>query len=449
MLILEPGLIYLQIYNYYKKEIITGNLPSDAKLPSKRQLADQYQVAINTVENAYSKLLEEGFIYSKQRQGYFVADVGELYIADPIENEQQPETTPLKYDFSYRGVAKEGFPYKTFRKISANVIDDIEHVAEPDYQGYYPLRQQIAAYLQKARGFSVKPEQIIISSGSEYLYQIIFKLVGGIYAIEDPGYQMLPNIMDINQIDYVSLPIDENGMSITALNKTNANICIITPAHQFPTGIIMNMKRRTALLNRTKTDYVVEDDYDSEFKYSKQPVPALKSIDYNDKVIYMGSFSKAISPAFRVSFMVLPESLLDRYQNVYSCFSCPVSLITQKILTEFISTGEFEKHLNRMRKIYAKKRQIVVEAFQQRPDIKITGSDGGLHLVLQYPKHYTEAQIVTEAKKHNIKVYGIHNYTTSKNPQPELKDERPAIVLGFATMTEEQLKEGLTEFLKI
>ncbi|WP_278553728.1 PLP-dependent aminotransferase family protein [Parvimonas micra] len=440
MLVLNNGILYMQIYEYFKNEIINGTYKANTKLPSKRNLAKEYNISLNTVDNAYSKLLEEGFIYSKERQGFFVSDVGELYVLDskPIHITKEEEN--IEYDFSYSGVSEE-FPYKIFKKISSNIFDNKDILEKVDYQGYLPLRTQISEYLDKSRGFKADPSQIVISSGSEYLFQIIFKLISGKFGIEDPGYNMLSNIMDTNDINYEFIPVDKNGMDLTKLKKSKSDFCVITPAHQFPTGVIMNMQRRVELLNMKKIKYVIEDDYDSEFKYSKRPVPALKSIDVNDKVIYIGSFSKSISPSFRVSFMVLPFDLVEKYNKIFKFFICPVSIMVQKMLTTFIETGEFEKHLNRMRKIYSKKRQLLIDMLSERKDITIRGADAGLHVVLEYPKNYSEEYIVKKAKEKKIKVYGLSSYGT--------KREIPSILLGFATLSEEKLKEGVKLFLEI
>lgn len=203
----------------------------------------------------------------------------------------------------------------------------------------------------------------------------------------------------------------------------------------------MNMQRRVELLNMEKIKYIIEDDYDSEFKYSKRPVPALKSIDINDKVIYIGSFSKSISPSFRVSFMVLPFDLVEKYNRIFKYFICPVSIMVQKMLTSFIESGEFEKHLNRMRKIYSKKRQLLMDMLSERKDITIRGADAGLHLVLEYPKYYNEEDIVKKAKEKKIKVYGLSSYGT--------KREIPSILLGFATLSDEKLRDGIKLLLEI
>ena len=440
MLILNNGVLYIQIYEYFKNEIINGTYKAHTKLPSKRNLAKEYKISLNTVDNAYSKLIEEGFIYSKERQGFFVSDVGELYILDNKPIYIKTENENIDYDFSYSGVSEE-FPYKIFKKISSNIFDNKDVLEKVEYQGYLPLRIQIAEYLNKSRGFRTDASQIVISSGSEYLFQIIFKLISGKFGIEDPGYSMLSNIMDTNDIKYNLIPVDENGMDLKKLKKSDSDFCVLTPAHQFPTGVIMNMQRRVELLNMKKIKYIIEDDYDSEFKYSKRPVPALKSIDINDKVIYIGSFSKSISPSFRVSFMVLPFDLVEKYNRIFKYFICPVSIMVQKMLTTFIESGEFEKHLNRMRKIYSKKRQLLMDMLSERKDITIRGADAGLHLVLEYPKYYNEEDIVKKAKEKKIKVYGLSSYGT--------KREIPSILLGFATLSDEKLREGIKLLLEI
>jgi len=440
MLILNNGVLYIQIYEYFKNEIINGTYKAHTKLPSKRNLAKEYKISLNTVDNAYSKLIEEGFIYSKERQGFFVSDVGELYILDNKPIYIKTENENIDYDFSYSGVSEE-FPYKIFKKISSNIFDNKDVLEKVEYQGYLPLRIQIAEYLNKSRGFRTDASQIVISSGSEYLFQIIFKLISGKFGIEDPGYSMLSNIMDTNDIKYNLISVDENGMDLKKLKKSDSDFCVLTPAHQFPTGVIMNMQRRVELLNMKKIKYIIEDDYDSEFKYSKRPVPALKSIDINDKVIYIGSFSKSISPSFRVSFMVLPFDLVEKYNRIFKYFICPVSIMVQKMLTTFIESGEFEKHLNRMRKIYSKKRQLLMDMLSERKDITIRGADAGLHLVLEYPKHYNEEYIVKKAKEKKIKVYGLSSYGT--------KREIPSILLGFATLSDEKIRDGIKLLLEI
>lgn len=431
MLVLTKGILYLQIYEYFKKEIIAGYFQPGEKLPSKRAIARDYHVALNTVEGAYAKLEEEGFIEGRERQGYFVRNIQELYIAPQKRRKQVPKPKPFLYDFSHAGVAREGFPDRALRRATMALLDDQDLLMPVDYQGDYGLRYEICRYLERSRGVLAEPEDLIISSGTEYLLQIVFTLLEGTYGIEDPGFPMLKNILTARGVPFVSLPLDEDGVSYEAVRKSGVDYLMATPAHQFPTGCIMGASRRSELLNLASLKYIIEDDYDSEFKFSNRPVAALKSMDYQDKVIYMGSFSKSLSPSLRVSYMVLPRRLMASYRENYHSFICPVSILVQKVLKEFIQSGEFEKHLNRMRRIYGKKRRHLVDLIKQRPDLTIQGADAGLTVVVQFPKGYDEMDLIRRAQKAGLKVEGLSQFG-----QPAKK---ATLVLGFANLTEKEM----------
>lgn len=441
MLILKDEKIYLQIYNYFKNEIIKGNYKANSKMPSRRELAKEYGVSKNSVENAYAKLSEEGYIYSKERSGYFVTDLEGIIVLSEITEEVEEVNEVVDVDFTFQGVCEEGFPFSTLRKITSNLMDDRELLYKVDYQGYFTLRSQICQYLDKSRGFSVKPEQVVISSGSEYLFQMLFKILDGVYALEDPGYTTIREMLRINRIPFIDIPLDDSGISFDDLKKCSADILVVTPAHQYPTGIIMSTKRRLEILNSKKITYIIEDDYDGEFKYSKGPVPALKSMDTTDKVIYLGSFSKALSPSIRISYMVLPESLLKRYEKIYSGFVCPVPLMVQKMMSNLISEGEFEKHLNRMRKIYSRKRQLIVDLVSKRSDLKVKGADAGLHLIIEFPDSYLENSIIKKAMEKGVKIKGIG---TSLN-----KGFKPQILISFSGLTDDKIVNGINKILEI
>lgn len=441
MLVLEKGIIYMQIYDYFKGEIIAGRIKAGDKLPSKRQLAKTYALGLTTVETAYAKLAEEGFIEPRQRQGYFVSAVGELYIAPTSRGVSKLPEEAVPFDFSYSGVSEEGFPYRIFRRLASQIMEGEDLLCQVDYQGYPRLRQRIAEYLERSRGVRCHADAIVISSRVEYLYQMLFRLVPGSYAIEDPGYPSLRKQLKTHGVDYLPIPLDEEGMSAKLLKNSRAKVAVVTPAHQFPRGLIMSMARRRQLLYDCGLDYLIEDDYDSEFKYSNRPVPALKSMDGEDRVIYLGSFSKSISPAFRVSYMVLPQALLQSYHQHYQSLVCPVSIVIQKMLARFLESGEFEKHLNRMRKLYAKKRALIQDMVASRRDLKITGADAGLHVVLEYPNSYEEQDIIDRAWAKGIRLYGVSSYgQASKNP---------ALVLGFASLSLKDLEKAMSLLLTI
>lgn len=439
--------IYQQLYHYIKVEIQEGRLQPNRKLPSKRKLSAYLNISQNTIQTAYDQLIEEGYITSYEKKGYFVNqidDLQKLKLTQIKDSSVSAEVAvPVIYDFSYHGVDLPSFPFAIWRKLMKEVINeyDRELLQPGNSMGYAGLRIALAAYLHQSRGVNCTEHQIIISSGTEMLFQILFQLFDrrSIYGIENPGYEKLNQLFTANRALFKAIPIDENGMLPVEIERSNVNILCITPAHQFPSGQIMPINRRIRLLNWAKEAadrYILEDDYDSEFKYSGKPVPALQGLDSNDKVIYMGSLSKSISPTLRVSYMVLPPGLMDRYQKELSYLLCPVPIFEQKFLCRFIEEGYFERHLNRMRTIYKKKREVLVhEITKLNCGITIYGADAGLHLLLQVPNHMTEQQLIVTARAKGVKVYASSRYYSDPSNIPVT----PIILLGYAVMSEEEI----------
>jgi GntR family transcriptional regulator/MocR family aminotransferase len=293
-------------------------------------------------------------------------------------------------------------------------------------------------------------DQIIISSGTEMLFQSLIQLFNQnyIYGIENPGYERLNQLFQGNRAAFTSISIDENGMIPEEVEENKPNVLCITPAHQFPSGQIMPINRRIRLLNWANQEqdrYIIEDDYDSEFKYSGKPIPALQGIDENEKVIYMGSLSKSIAPTLRVSYMVLPQHLLRRYRKELSYQLCPVPIFEQKVLSRFIEEGYFERHLNKMRNIYKRKRELLVATIQKiNPKIKILGADAGLHLLLQVPNGMSEEQLIMTSAQVGVKVYRCSSYYSKVSDQPE----SPTILLGYAMITEQDIEASCKLLLK-
>ena len=313
------------------------------------------------------------------------------------------------------------------------------------------LRRRIARYLRQSRGVICTEQQIIISAGTEFLLQLLVQLLdkNSVYGLEDPGYERLSMLFKNNAIDFRPISIDNKGMIPEEIIKSGVNVIYIAPAHQFPSGSIMPINRRLKLLNWANTSqerYIIEDDYDSEFKYSGKPIPALKGMDTNDKVIYMGSFSKSISPATRVSYMVLPEALLNSYKERLSYFMCPVPMIDQKVLYRFIGEGYFEKHLNKMRTVYKRKRELLVKEIERldiKKKIQIHGSDAGLHLLLEVDNGMSEEQLVYSAFMAGVKVYALSRYIIKS----QIVFKKPTVVLGFAALTENEIKKAVMRLL--
>lgn len=439
--------IYQQLYQLIKSGIQSGKIPPETKLPSKRKLSSYMQISQNTIQSAYSQLLEEGFITSAERKGFYVNKIDHLIQLNPREGRVQAtgkkEPDSIRYDFSYQGVDPETFPFAIWRKITRDVINeyDPELLRLGDPQGHISLRTALAAYLYQSRGVNCQAEQIIISSGMEFLFQILIQLFDGesIFGIENPGYEKLHVLFSSNRAQYQSLPIDEQGIKLKELNESQVNILCVTPAHQFPSGEIMPINRRVQLLNwanQAPHRYLVEDDYDSEFKYSGKPIPALQGLDHNEKVIYMGAFSKSLSPALRVSYMVLPNHLVNQFKERLPFMICPVPIINQKVLSIFMQDGYFERHVNKMRNVYKRKSEALVrEITKLAARVEILGADTGLHLLLKVDNGMTEERLVALALQHGVKVYGISKYYSDKSTMGKI----PQILIGFAALTEAEI----------
>ncbi len=440
----EP--IYHQLYSHIKKEIQSGRILYDTKLPSKRKLSVYLNISQNTIQSAYDQLIEEGYITSIEKRGFFVCKIDFLQHlkVNPVLSEgEHPDSGKIQFDFSYHGIDIPSFPFTIWRRLMKETMNeyDNELLMPGDSLGYMRLRSAIAAYLHQSRGVNCTSNQIIISSGTEMLFQTLIQLFDkqSIYGIENPGYEKLNQLFLGNRADYRAIRIDRSGMQLTEIMRSNANILCITPAHQFPSGQIMPISRRMELLNwanEAENRYLIEDDYDSEFKYSGRPIPALQGLDHNEKVIYMGSLSKSISPTLRVSYMVLPLHLMRKYNEMLSYILCPVPMLEQKVLCSFIENGNFEKHLNKMRTIYKKKRDILVKSIHELDvGIEILGAEAGLHLLVRVPNGMSEEELISSASDMGIQTYGISKYYLDKTYQ----EVAPTLLLGFATIPEESI----------
>lgn len=447
--------MYEQLYQYLKMAIEKNEIKANEKLPSKRKLAAHLQISETTIETAYLQLLAEGYIQSKPRIGYFVLD----HLVFPkrrkpkmILDYQTKET--YRYDFHTNRVDQASFPYAIFAKINRDIILDRlpETLNETDHFGLYSLREKIADILFAYRGIEAKPEQIVVGSGSEHMISLLVLLLGRDRHIitEDPSY--LKNAVLYKEYGArVSVAaIDRLGIKLADIRQLKGDVVHVTPSHQYPTGIITPITRRIELLNwasEASDRYIVEDDYDSEFRFSGNPIPALKVLDDFDKVIYMNSFSKSISPGLRISFMVLPRSLLKKYHHSFSYFSCSVPITTQLTLESFIDLGYFEKHLNRMKIIYKNKRDLfmasLIKAFGDK--IKIRGDDAGLHFLVEIDTLVKEHTLIEQAKLVDIRVYGLYEYY-----QNEVFDyQKPTLVFGYAHLSLDALESAVKLLKKV
>lgn len=447
----EP--IYEQIYIYIRDEIRSGALDCGTKLPSSRKLADHLDVSRNTVDLAYSQLLSEGYIESKPKRGYFVTQIDEMLddVAElPVDEEEETEES-YAYDFASNGVDMLHFPYNTWRKLMKEVLmdDNSELFQKGKSSGDLELRKEIKQYLHQSRGVSCSSSQIILGSGMEYLLLLLSQILGEPYVVgmENPTYLQAYRVFTQLGLPVKAISMDEQGMKIEDLREQKVQIAYVMPSHQYPTGIVMPINRRNALLAWARNEedhYIIEDDYDSEFRYHGKPIPSLQGNDKNGKVIYMGTFSKAIAPAIRISYMVLPKQLLIRYNELLSFYSCTVSRIDQAVLTGFLREGHFERHLNRMRALYRGKNQFILQQLKIfGNDIRIRGSSAGLHLLVKFTKINDHLKFQERLQQAGIKMYPISHYYIKGKPEQE------QYIMGFARMKEEQIREGIQKIMEI
>ena len=444
----EP--LYVQIYQQIKQQIRSGTLPENFRLPSKRQLAAQMQISVNTVSAAYSQLVSEGFLAAKPQRGFFVCSLDELIQTEPADEKQlQPLSArpSVLVDFSINDVARDKFPFQTWRKAMNKCFNeyDPDLLTSTPPQGDYQLRQAIARYLYQARGVSCTAEQIIIGAGNDNLLQMLSYILDSSCTIgmENPVYHQAKHFFQRMGHRVVPVPVDEHGMQVEPLEGRDNIAIYVTPSHQFPLGITMPVSRRIKLLNWTQegsSRYIIEDDYDSEFRYNSRPVPALQSLDHNSRVIYLGTFSKSIAPSLRISYMVLPRPLLKQYLEQYLFFPSAVSRFEQAVLHEFITSGHFETHLNKMRKLYRTRGQDLAQAlsiFDRQ--IQISGEGAGLYLTVQLKNGLTETEMCQRAEAYGVKVYPISPYFSGDVPD----EHQSKVLLGFGALNREQMQQGV------
>lgn len=440
--------LYIHLYKFIKHEIQMGNMKSNSKLPSKRKLSHYLAISQNTVEAAYEQLMTEGYIISFPRKGYFVSDLQgilEVNIEKEAVNEKLKKKKIYQYEFYSSRVDVESFPYSIWRKINKEILgeENKELLQIGHSQGDRNLREAINNYLRFSRGVNAKIDNIIIGAGTEYLIQIIINILGRNkrFSVEEPGYYKIKKILKINGVNPIPISIDNQGVNVDRLRESNSEVIHITPSHQFPTGIIMPINRRIQILNwanESKGRYIIEDDYDSEFRFEGKPIPALQSLDNKGKVIYLGTFSKCFSPSERIAYMVLPDELMKIYRKDFSFLACTVSRSSQQALVRFIEEGYFERHLNKMRNIYRKKREFLVTLIKKYlNNTEIIGTNSGLHLLLKVNNGMNEEELIKSAEEKGVMVLGL-----SKSYLNNIEESK-TVFLGYANLKYNEIEEAI------
>ena len=421
--------LYDYLYRCIKEDILSGALPPGTQLPSKRALSRHLQVAVVTVENAYAQLCAEGYLFSREKRGYFVNALEMRPLSPPRSGMETAPPQPRQWllDLSAGGSGTSGFPFSVWARLMRQVLSQqgTDLLKPIPHNGALPLRQAISDHLYHFRGISAAPEQIVVGAGTEYLYNLIVQLLGRdkIYGLEDPGYLKAGRIYALNGAACVPVPIDHLGADVDAVEESGAQVLHLSPSHQFPTGAVTPIARRQALLRwaqQDETRYIIEDDYDSEFRFTGRPIPSLQSIDHSGRVIYINTFSRTLSPSLRISYMVLPRTLLQRYQQRLGFYSCTVPAMEQHTLARFLSGGYFEQHLNRTRLVYRKRRDQVLSALNESAlsgRFRVSGENAGLHFLLTLDTRHSDRELAQAAQQANIRLCFLSDYCRAPRPQ--------------------------------
>lgn len=450
--------LYEKIYEYIKSEIVAGRIPKGEKLPSTRLLAESLAVSRSTATMAYEQLLAEGYIKAEPCRGFFVCDITGLYRLGNAKQKQnqnrkaeKKEETYCEVDFSPYAIDTKSFPYNVWRKISKNVLlDDREELLLPgDGRGEEELRSAIADYLHQARGVNCLASDIILGAGNEYLEILLAQLLGRekkTVLMENPGYPQAYRTFSNMGYEVVTVQAREHGLTVQAVREKNPQLVYVMPSHQFPLGSVMTLGNRLDLLEWASEEedrYLIEDDHDSEYRYRGKPIPSLQSIDRFGKVIYLGTFSKSIAPSLRISYMVLPPKLMERYHRECGFYSTTVPRMQQEILNSFIREGHFERHLNKMRGLYRNRHDFLLGELKLRDWVRrVSGDHAGLHLLVEVKTTLSEREICERVKEKGVWLSGLTQYNLGECAK-EQGTGAPTLLLGYGKLSEDEMRKGL------
>ena len=435
----SPGVpLYEALYRCIRGDILSGKLPADTKLPSKRALAENLEVSKITVETAYGQLLEEGYIRSAEKIGYFVEPI--------LQSRPASASTPRQEEAAETGTGPEQFPFSVWSKLQREVVLDYgEKLLLPlQNQGSYELRRAIADHLADFRGMNVDPGNILVGAGTDFLYNLLIQLLGRekTYAVEEPGYDKIRKIYAAGGVACISAGMDAQGVVPESLKQ--AQVLHISPAHHFPTGIVTPVARRQELLRwaSRRDGYIIEDDYDSEFRFDAHPMPTMMSLDGSGRVVYMNTFSKSLAPSIRISYLVLPEGLMAQFRERLGFYSCTVSSFEQYTLARFLNRGHFEKHINRMRRFYRRRRNGIMELLARSPfaaRLQVREEDAGLHFLVKVDTELSDGELVELCRGAGLNVRTLGSYYHTNAPEEVAR----TLVINYAVLREEDIAAAL------
>lgn len=442
-----------QVYQEIRERILNGQLQSDEKLPSTRELSSELKVSRNVILEAYDQLLAEGFLVSRRGSGTYVAagafleqrERTPLFHSLDLSEENKKEASMINFRSGIP--ALDLFPRKTWAKLSYTIWSE----TSPSAFGYdFPegrpeLRQVLSQYLLKTRGVDCHPDQIVITSGATQAMTLVSKLLlspDDTVIMEDPITNDIQTIFKTTGARLYPVPVDENGMktSLLPLNK-NPRFIFVTPSHQFPLGGTLPIQRRIQLIHyaRQTNCYLVEDDYDSEFRYEGPPVSSLQGLE-PERVLYIGSFSKILSPALRMGYLILPSQLIEQCRKLKWFSDLHTPSLDQLILARFIKEGHLERHIAKMKKIYKSRRDFLVHCLKITFSNKmnIFGDTTGIHLIAEFKKQHFSKELIEEIEQFGVKIYPVEDHTIEKGKHPN------QIIFGYGHLSNEEIEEGIT-----
>ena len=444
----QPGLpLYESLYRAIREDILTGALQPGEKLPSKRALASNLEVGKTTVEGAYNQLLEEGYISSRERSGYFVEAVEQRQAPRPASRYPFPgPEAPAGADLNANGTGQ--FQFSIWIRLQREVILDYGQklLLPMDSRGALEARQAIARSLSDFRGMDVDPENILLGAGTDFLYNLLLQLLGQdkVYAVEDPGYGKIRKIYAAGGVTCLSVPMDASGIRPDCLG--DARVLHLSPAHHFPTGLVTPLHRRRALIDWAQRvdGFIIEDDYDTEFRFQGRPLAPMQTMD-PERVIYMNTFSKTLSPSIRISYMVLPQALMARFREKLGFYGCTVPSFEQYTLAYFLDRGYFEKHINRMRKFYRARRNRVIAMLEHCPaadKLTILEQDAGLHFLLKVETALDDRALTALFAQSGLHVQPLSSFYTRQTD-----DCQGMLVINYSAVEEHALEAGLEKLI--
>lgn len=447
-----PLPFYKQLYNQIREKILAGSLAPDQKLPSVRDLAVELSTSRNTVDAAYQELYAEGFIYSRERSGYFVSSLERGFASSPPYRSPRPalsgKADQLRYDFHPARLAPGIFPVAQWRGCYLEALrdcadDDLTAYTEP--QGDWALRANLREYLERSRGVICDEQQIVITSGLQHGLELLCVMLRGVQssiAVEEPGYHLPRWVFANNGYELHQVATHHSGIDIERLRSTGCGIVYVTPSHQLPMGLVMPVSNRLKLIEwaQTGNNLIIEDDYDSELRYHGKPISSLQGLRPDGNIAYLGTFSKVLSPTLRLSYMVLPRLLLPAYRARFGSYFSTVPLLEQRCMAKFMEQGYWERHVRRMRTLYQKKHDQLLAAIGREfgADGVVLGADAGLHVVLRLvAENPGEAEILRRAVGNGIRMVPFSQMCAGAAPA------QTHLLLGFGGLLPERIDEGV------